>query len=295
MPGSDTETMTSTMPMPSSREEATPSAGHDSDATEERPIDAIATRLHRKRTKTKLFQIEWEDSETEGVDDSDADASYDPDADRIGKTKEEKTLVFSSFKTKGICVSKPKKRRVHGQQCNKCSDTFQDMESLAQHEEEKHPQGLTCSHCDQVFYAKSTLYSHVQHVHTPHKHKCPFENCDKTYPFRSELNLHVSVHKESLNYMCPSTTCKSVCSTQKALAAHMKRSHSQVQNYQCEECSYTMMNQASLLNHVRGTHGDGWQCESCGMLFKVQSTFFRHKQKCSGPRDQYRCSFPVLP
>ncbi len=139
------------------------------------------------------------------------------------------------------------------------------------------------------------MYSHVKHQHTPHKHVCPQDGCSQSFAYESELDLHVSTHKESLIFCCPSKPCSAVCSTSKAIKAHVRRQHSHKKTYQCAQCNYHSENQASLNNHIRSKHGSSWDCAKCFCHFDFQTGFYCHVRKCIGLKEKKQgCRFPLL-
>ena len=249
----------------------------------------IKSRLRKTQTATTFFQSSWSD---EDVDDSDRDENYAPPQTC---SKAGSDLVMRGFVTKGIKRHIPK-QRPSVLKCTHCNAEFFTESMRSAHVEATHPQLLQCSQCDKKCNTRSNLYSHVRHQHMKHRFLCPADDCQKSFAFHSELDNHVSVHKESLIFRCPCKPCSSVCSTAKALKAHMRRQHTHVQKYQCDKCSFVCENPASMSNHTKSKHGDGWSCALCFKHFTLQTSYYRHCRKCVGLKgENAACAFPMMP
>ncbi|XP_065206021.1 oocyte zinc finger protein XlCOF19-like [Planococcus citri] len=164
-----------------------------------------------------------------------------------------------------------------------------------------------CFHCDENFFAKSTLSKHVQKQHSILKNttksckvcgsavkppvnsvnedlKCescikltPFSCrfCDEKFDQNATLKVHLKSHRNEKPFECD--LCKNHFSNLQHLKRHIEVIHNGQTNYQCKFCQKCFRWDSSLRTHLKThTNERPHQCSSCNFSFRRSCDLKRH-------------------
>ncbi|XP_046747082.1 gastrula zinc finger protein XlCGF62.1-like [Diprion similis] len=155
------------------------------------------------------------------------------------------------------------------QQCNRCSITFNDVESLKEHH--------------RLYHFNQPAEDETEDS----KHKCKI--CGMAYKFKSVLKQHkLDVHgipnyeRPRRRYLC--ALCGKELKTAKGFQIH-NRSHTGEKPYTCEVCGKCFACETLLRTHnVTHTGERKYTCDQCGKSFTQRSTLVVHKRYHTGER-----------
>jgi hypothetical protein len=166
------------------------------------------------------------------------------------KNSENKDSDEEEIRTNGLIGSNKKSKNVELFNCNFCSYTSNDRQTLIMHTTKHRGENLQtkkvlCDVCCKQFYSNEQMLSHKEEEHPPEikntiVYGCP-ECKNETFFSINEIDEHLRQHIETLNYLktpkyrC--TLCKKFTATdQQTLFAHITQSH---RRYKCAfNCPY---------------------------------------------------------
>lgn len=150
--------------------------------------------------------------------------------------------------------------------CNfQCSHKDHFEEHLMKHEE-KSP--FTCSQCDKVFSNFKTLRYHYLGKHENYRpYQCSI--CNMSFALKSWLESHIKTH-EGKYYIC--NTCGLHFLEERYLILH-EEDHCE---FICNYCKVVYKLKFNIINHLRGSSGDGFVCQRCNLDCNCRTVYDNH-------------------
>ena len=108
-----------------------------------------------------------------------------------------------------------------------------------------------CQSCSKSFVQKQSLTRHVKSVHDKVLHSC--DQCGKTFTQKDHLGRHISeIHCVEQRFNCPH--CNEYFTRNDNLTRHVLDLHENIRNYKCGECLQSFSQKATLLRHINDVH-----------------------------------------
>jgi len=172
--------------------------------------------------------------------------------------------------------------------CEVCSKGFTHKYSFKIHMESHAGKRFGCDLCNSQCLTEKALRIHKINVHSKQALKC--EKCDYVAKHLQHLRQHQNVHKEWTEadaVECP--ICKRKCRNKRALAIHIKASHSE-KRFECDflNCNYVGKTNTLLKQH-RGSHDKKLKCEICEKLFNTKKHLTQHNLIKHENPDHFKC------
>ena len=197
--------------------------------------------------------------------------------------------------------------------CDACSKSFIDQETLEMHKEEAHfdddsedeyslenddeffgqddlPANLgsgqvPCQFCPEKFNEKVELDHHilVEHLKTNFDCKICAQKC---YSFR-DLGLHVQNNHPKHNCDFECHICKKQFASTLNLQVHLLGMHLKV--HSCEDCDQKFICKVDLVKHQDLEHPLEFKCDTCDIFFKTELALSEHKLLIHPQKAFFRC------
>ena len=178
--------------------------------------------------------------------------------------------------------------------CTQCGQGFTTNQSLREHYERQHGEGVApmlCPDCGKGFYGKSSLKRHMKFACVSGDHlKCTI--CAKEFERRSALVNHMRSHQDRPVFAC--SGCGTVFSNKRSMVNHILQSHPDLSDeYKppdkteiCNVCDLAIPSRRQLKQHKVDYHGlkYPYKCEKCGKGYVEKDTKLikSHDSFCDG-------------
>ncbi|XP_071176217.1 gastrula zinc finger protein XlCGF51.1A-like [Mytilus edulis] len=152
------------------------------------------------------------------------------------------------------------------------------------------------NNCGAEFTTNTGLWQHKrrEHLHKVERglNMCPL--CDKIFGQKIHLHAHMTCHSEERKFICD--RCCKPMKHQRSLKRHYVRCKGIQENKQfaCSVCKKEFQSKQYLKVNCKSAHQKPvFQCDSCGEIFKWQSSYNRHtaKGRCHGKKTDNTFSF----
>ena len=170
--------------------------------------------------------------------------------------------------------------------CNICSLNFQSYNKLRFHRRKTHPSPLKnvlCDVCGKVFSTFGIRNTHMKTVHLVSKpYSC--DQCDKSFSTSGIRKTHMrNRHSEGGALQLTCEECGKMFRHAGSLNIHVEHAHRSWEPSPCPQCGMPVR---YLKNHMRRKHSTirKYGCEECGKRFKTKSDLTKH-QKSHLPAD----------
>ena len=190
--------------------------------------------------------------------------------------------------------------------CNQCEFDTKSTSTLYNHKRDMHSNvSIRCNLCDYSTKRPDKLKQHKQSVHQNIKFNCDLcdkkvkslnqhkrfncekrnfhepkplnicNQCDFTTAASNSLQRHIEQIHEGVEYKCGICTYKTNINID--LKKHISRQHSEIDNFQCEQCSYSSRQKVHLDIHTKSKHkGEILLCHLCSYKATQLSNLKRH-------------------
>ncbi|XP_044268050.1 zinc finger protein 260-like isoform X16 [Tribolium madens] len=128
---------------------------------------------------------------------------------------------------------------------------------------------FTCKPCHISFEKKNDYRRHYTRYHSSTKNTCSY--CHRKFKNTSALEIHLAIHPGTEKIHCD--VCNLDLQTSKQLNKH-KRHHKKYPGLSC--CGHLFGSKQNHQTHVEKNHKTSFTCETCGKVFKVRTTYYRH-------------------
>ena len=178
--------------------------------------------------------------------------------------------------------------------CTQCGQGFTTNQSLREHFERQHGEGVApmlCPDCGKGFYGKSSLKRHMKFACVSSDHlKCTI--CAKEFERRSALVNHMRSHQDRPVFAC--SGCGTTFSNKRSMVNHILQSHPELsEEYKqpdktetCNVCDLAIPSRRQLKQHKVDHHGlkYPYKCEKCdkGYVEKDTKLIKSHDSFCDG-------------
>lgn len=141
----------------------------------------------------------------------------------------------------------------------------------------------TCKICQHLFANSKTLSKHIKQVHNKIK---PFicKVCGYKAARKATITIHERQHTGERPLQCKVDDCDFRAADPSVLAKHMKKhdNNEQAKSYRCpsKDCNYTTIQTSALKNHIRVKHEDIFQqiqCDQCSFTSVNEKMLALHK------------------
>ena len=188
-------------------------------------------------------------------------------------------------------------------QCPTCSKYFHIWNSMALHHQKVHKSlppdyvrkskaEFECPHCSLVLFEKGVFSDHITKYCTGAAKKYDFKTscnfCDQEFNFPKFIWHYKHVHdktppgyEDKEQFECE--RCDSTYFTSRALEAHVKKDHRNMNIEQCPHCKKMFKAGNNLNRHIDGKHFGikKYTCQFCPMKFAFSYTkVFHERYKC---------------
>ncbi|XP_061713727.1 zinc finger protein 391-like [Cydia pomonella] len=199
--------------------------------------------------------------------------------------------------------------------CEQCGITVIDIKSHSlTHKSKDERKMLKCKACPKLFVSRGGRRRHFNVHHLGRKAKCDICNgnyvhldthikqvhkkdelrfacvtCGRRFVSRPVLDQHMVTHAETIDKPFKCDLCPKKYAFKQCLRDHIKRTHENKRNYQCEYCTKTFYARNELINHLRiHTMERPFECGECGKAFTWKRALVSHMLVHSGIRD-FKC------
>ncbi|XP_055311614.1 zinc finger protein 84-like isoform X1 [Sitodiplosis mosellana] len=186
------------------------------------------------------------------------------------------TMTFSCF----YCDSKHRReynltRHIAGEHFPhlKFSDYFWDDAELIKHRNMHKDVKYQCELCDQLFYNRDILYSHIAQSHLkkkwgdPESTKYTCEICNKDFATKWSIKSHMLQHTKKFDFVCDQCGWKFL--TKGNLKGHLETTHTNEKPFACTKCDGRFKTKHQLANHSkRHEEFKPLECTICDKRFR---------------------------
>ena len=162
--------------------------------------------------------------------------------------------------------------------CDSCDKSYDRAFNLRRHKLANHEMArFLCSLCDLSYSRSDSLSSHIQIVHEGRLVKC--DQCDHKTRRKTGMKLHLSSLHGHEKLQCDLCDFKSI--SRHSIWAHKKRIHDG-EKYDCNLCDFTTNGSVTRLRyHVKRMHSSmkDFQCDECEYKASVNQILIRHKRR----------------
>ena len=178
--------------------------------------------------------------------------------------------------------------------CTQCGQGFTTNQSLREHFERQHGEGVApmlCPDCGKGFYGKSSLKRHMKFACVSSDQlKCNI--CSKVFERRSALVNHMRSHQDRPVFAC--SGCGTIFSNKRSMVNHIYQSHPELSDeYKqpdktelCNVCDLALPSRRQLKQHKVDFHGlrYPYKCDKCGKGYVEKDTKLikSHDISCDG-------------
>ncbi|KAK6629610.1 hypothetical protein RUM43_003427 [Polyplax serrata] len=195
-------------------------------------------------------------------------------------SNEELPLNCKNAANTGECLDTQKKMKVKRElvkrsACKRCGEMLKTSD--VEFHEKKHKEGpeYKCDLCERAFVCHLSYHRHGSRVHNK-QNKC--DKCGKIFTKTDYLIRHLKFGHAEKTYMCH--LCQFATSESNQLRMHLDKRHLKNYTLFCSICSKGFFDKSSLKEHENmHTGATPYQCEVCGMIFKIKCTLRAHKLK----------------
>lgn len=167
-------------------------------------------------------------------------------------------------------------------QCEHCTFSCQNEQSLYQHEEVHFETEHVneCEECCLIFATQSSLRAHQRAKHKDKfspkgpRIKCP--QCNKTFLQKTGLQTHMTIHTGEKPFKCE--FCDAGFRLNSSLQRHMFKEHFFLKPFKCDQCGKDFGHNSDLKHHVRSVHAKErrFVCQICHEKFTTNIVLVRH-------------------
>ncbi|XP_063533766.1 zinc finger protein 1 homolog [Cydia strobilella] len=199
--------------------------------------------------------------------------------------------------------------------CEQCGVTVIDIKSHSlTHKSKDERKKLKCKACPKQFVSRGgrrrhfivhhlgrkskcdicngeyvNLDTHIKQVHKKEELRFVCVTCERRFVSRPVLDEHMNTHAGIVDKQFACDLCPKKYAIKKCLGDHIKRTHEQKRNYQCEYCTKRFFAKTDFINHLRmHTKERPFECAECGKTFTWRRGLVLHMLVHSGARD-YKC------
>ena len=178
--------------------------------------------------------------------------------------------------------------------CTQCGQGFTSNQSLREHFERQHGEGVApmlCPDCGKGFYGKSSLKRHMKFACVSSDQlKCNI--CSKVFDRRSALVNHMRSHQDRPVFAC--SGCGTIFSNKRSMVNHIYQTHPELSDeYKqpdktelCNVCDLALPSRRQLKQHKVDFHGlrYPYKCDKCGKGYVEKDTKLikSHDTSCDG-------------
>ena len=178
--------------------------------------------------------------------------------------------------------------------CTQCGQGFTTNQSLREHFERQHGEGVApmlCPDCGKGFYGKSSLKRHMK-VACVSSDQLKCNICSKVFERRSALVNHIRSHQDRPVFAC--SGCGTIFSYKRSMVNHIYQSHPELSDeYKqpdktelCNVCDLALPSRRQLKQHKVDFHGLNYpyKCDKCGKGYVEKDTKLikSHDASCDG-------------
>ena len=178
--------------------------------------------------------------------------------------------------------------------CTQCGQGFTTNQSLREHFERQHGEGvapLLCPDCGKGFYGKSSLKRHLKTACVS-REQLMCSICAKEFQRKSALVNHMRSHQERPGFAC--SGCGTLFSNKRSMVNHIHQSHPELREEFkppnkteiCNVCDLVLSSRRQLKQHKVDHHGLSYpyKCDKCGQGYVEKDTKLikSHDSFCEG-------------
>lgn len=162
--------------------------------------------------------------------------------------------------------------------CKHCGKVL-GIGSMPAHEKEclrlRQGKALKCTHCDFECISRREMTSHRQVKHLGYNRKC--DHCDESFNTSEGFEKHKDKHRSNTCDQCGKTF-----NSARSMNEHVQSVHQNIFKFQCnfESCGKKFKGPSQIRRHVLAHDEDlePYECTTCGMVFRIQSTAHKHQK-----------------
>ena len=158
--------------------------------------------------------------------------------------------------------------------CNQCDHKTTNKQNLKSHLRSMHGyEMLQCEMCDFKSASESSMWSHKERTHENKKYDC--NHCDFAVSEYYLLRNHVKrMHSVIKQFQCDE--CEHTTSLKVSLTRHKREKHCTVQ-MKCDLCTFSG-NRYAFGNHMRNIHRGMRQCNDCAYKIRSRTGMLNHQR-----------------
>ena len=132
-----------------------------------------------------------------------------------------------------------------------------------------------CSKCVKKFSTQNGLYKH-ERTHSVGHYVCTV--CNRCFQYPKTLRDHKVTHTPRLFIKCTVRGCAKKYASVESLKHHLTTNG---YRHKCNYCNFKSTTKQNLVQHLRGSHGQGVLKARCGKKFSWPSLCQKHQESCT--------------
>ena len=132
-----------------------------------------------------------------------------------------------------------------------------------------------CSKCVKKFVTQNRLYKH-ERTHSVGRYVCTV--CKRHFQYLKTLRDHKVTHTPNLMIKCTVRGCAKKYASAESLKYHLTTHNGY--RHKCTYCNFKSTTKQNLIQHLRGSHGQGVLKARCGKNFAWPSLHQQHQEQC---------------